>query len=193
MLLVAGLRNPGARYERTRHNMGGDVAAVLAERHAAAFKKARRFIRAEVAEMRIEDVRLVVARPHTFMNESGQAIAPLVRYYKADPGDVVVVHDDIDVPFGRLLVQLGRGSGGNNGVKSIMASLSTQDFWRVRCGVGRPPGGMDPADFVLRPFSAAQREEADLMIQRAADLVEVFALEGGDAARQRAGELNALE
>lgn len=193
MLLVAGLRNPGARYERTRHNVGGDVAALLTERHAAAFKKARRFIRAEVAEMRIAEARLVVARPHTFMNESGQAVAPLARYYKTDPDDLIVVHDDIDVEFGRLLVQHGRGSGGNNGVKSIMTSLGTQDFWRVRCGVGRPPGGMDPADFVLRPFNAEQREQADLMVQWAADLVEVFVREGGDAARQRAGELNALE
>ncbi len=191
--LIVGLRNPGARYEGTRHNVGGDVASVLADRHDARFKRARRFIRAEVAELRIEATRMVVARPSTFMNESGQAVAPLVRYYKVEHADLVVVHDDIDLPFGKLKVQLGRGAGGNNGVASVIRSVGTSDFWRIKCGVGRPPGRMDPADYVLRPFAVAEREEAALMIQRAADVAELFVLEGGEAARQRAGELSAPE
>jgi PTH1 family peptidyl-tRNA hydrolase len=191
MLLAVGLRNPGPKYERTRHNVGGEVAAALIARHGATFKKARRFIRAEVAELRLDGEAIAVARPHTFMNESGQAVAPLARYYKVEPGRLIVIHDDIDLPFAKLRVQFGRGAGGNNGVRSTIRSLRTQDFWRLKCGVGRPPGRMDPADFVLRPFSAAEREEAALMVQLAADLVEVFARDGGDAARQRAGEMNA--
>ncbi len=193
MLLAVGLRNPGARYDGTRHNIGGDVVAALASRHGASLKKARRFIRADVAELRVDAARLTLGIPRTFMNESGQAVAPLMRYYKVQPARLVVVHDDIDLPFAKLRVQEGRGAGGNNGVASVIRSLGTQDFWRIKCGVGRPPGRMDPADFVLRPFATAEREEADLMMQRAADLLEVFAAEGGEAARQRAGEMNALD
>jgi len=193
MLLAVGLRNPGAKYERTRHNIGGDAVAALAERRAAPFKKARRFIRADVAEIRADGAKVLLAVPRTFMNESGQAVAPLLRYYHLEPEDLVVVHDDIDLPFAKLRVQPGRGAGGNNGVDSVIRSLGTRDFWRIKCGVGRPPGRMDAADFVLRPFAAAEREEAALMVQRAADLIEVFAAEGGEAARQRAGEMNAAE
>ena len=193
MLLAVGLRNPGAKYDRTRHNIGGDAVAALAERRAAPFKKARRFIRADVAEIRADGAKVLLAVPRTFMNESGQAVAPLLRYYHLEPEDLVVVHDDIDLPFAKLRVQPGRGAGGNNGVDSVIRSLGTRDFWRIKCGVGRPPGRMDAADFVLRPFAAAEREEAALMVQRAADLIEVFAAEGGEAARQRAGEMNAAE
>lgn len=193
MLVVVGLRNPGAKYERTRHNTGGDAIAVLAERHDASFKKARRFVRADVAEIRLNDDKVVLVLPRTFMNESGQAVSPLLRYYKAEPEQLLVVHDDIDMPFAKLRVQLGRGAGGNNGVASIIRSLGTQEFWRLKCGVGRPPGRMDPADFVLRPFATSERDEAAVMVQRAADLIEVFASQGGEEARQRAGEMNALE
>jgi PTH1 family peptidyl-tRNA hydrolase len=193
MLLAVGLRNPGAKYDRTRHNIGGDAVAALAGRRDAPFKKARRFIRADVAEIRANGSKVLLAVPRTFMNESGQAVAPLLRYYHLEPEDLVVVHDDIDLPFAKLRVQPGRGAGGNNGVDSVIRSLGTRDFWRIKCGVGRPPGRMDPADFVLRPFAAAEREEAALMVQRAADLIEVFAAEGGEAARQRAGEMNAAE
>lgn len=193
MLLVVGLRNPGAKFDETRHNVGGDVITVLADRHGASFKKARRFIRAEVAEVHLGAARVVLARPTTFMNESGQAVAPLLRYYKADAADLVVVHDDIDLPFAKLRVQQGRSSGGNNGVDSVIRSLKVSDFWRLKCGVGRPPGTMDPAAFVLKPFANAERDDADLMRQRGADVLEVFAEVGGEAARQRAGEMNALD
>lgn len=133
----------------------------------------------------------MLAVPRTFMNESGQAVAPLVRYFKTPPDQLLVIHDDIDLPFAKLRVQQGRSAGGNNGVRSIIGSLRTQDFWRLKCGVGRPPGRQDPADFVLRPFAAQERPEVDLMVQLAADVVEIFVTAGGDAARQRAGELNA--
>ena len=193
MFLAVGLRNPGAKYDKTRHNLGGDVVAALADRHGSTFKKARRFIRGEVAEVRVGDEKLVLARPRTFMNESGQAVAPLVRYYKVPLDRLIVVHDDIDLAFPKLRAQLGRGAGGNNGVESVIRSLGSQEFWRLKCGLGRPPGSMDPADFVLRGFAKAERDEAALMVQRAADLVEVFATLGGEAARQRAGEMNSLE
>jgi PTH1 family peptidyl-tRNA hydrolase len=133
----------------------------------------------------------MLAVPRTFMNESGQAVAPLVRYFAANADQLLVVHDDIDLPFAKLRVQADRSAGGNNGVASVIGSLGSQEFWRLKCGVGRPPGRQNPADFVLRPFSAAERPEIDLLVQVAADLVELFVSDGGDAARQRAGELNA--
>jgi PTH1 family peptidyl-tRNA hydrolase len=154
------------------------------------FKKAPRFIRAEVAEVGGGEGRAVLALPRTFMNESGQAVAPLARYYSTSPDRLLVVHDDIDLPFAKLRVQADRSSGGNNGVSSIIGSLGTQDFWRLKCGVGRPPGRQDPADFVLRPFSKRERDEIDLVVQLAADVVATFLAEGGDAARQKAGESN---
>lgn len=164
---------------------------MLASRHGAGFKKAPRFIRAEVAEVRVDLQRTVLAQPRTFMNEAGQAVAPLVRYFRTPADELLVVHDDIDLPFAKLRVQADRGAGGNNGVRSVIRALGTQDFWRLKCGVGRPPSRMDPADYVLRPFSKREREEIDVVVQFAADVIEVFVIEGGEAARQRAGELNA--
>jgi PTH1 family peptidyl-tRNA hydrolase len=192
--LVVGLQNPGSRYEATRHNLGGRIVADFGQSHGATFKKARRFISAEVAEIALPDgVRVVAAIPTTFMNESGNAIAPLARYYKIhDADDILVVHDDIDLPFAKLKVQRGGGAGGNNGVKSVARSLRTPDFWRLKVGVGRPPGRMDPADFVLRPFAVSERDDIDLAVRYAADLVGLYVAEGGDTARQRAGEINAL-
>lgn len=124
------------------------------------------------------------------MNESGQSVAPLVRYYGIDVDRLLVIHDDIDVPFGRLKVQFGRGHGGNNGVRSTIGSIGTPDFWRLKVGVGRPPGRMDPADFVLKRFSPAEREDIDVAVYRATDVIDRFIDEGGEAARQFAGELN---
>lgn len=164
---------------------------MVAERTGASFKKAPRFIRADIADVRVGGERVVLAVPRTFMNESGHAVAPLVRYFRTPSDRLLVVHDDIDLPFAKLRVQEGRGAGGNNGVRSIIASLASQDFWRLKCGVGRPPGRQDPADFVLRSFTATERPEVDLVVQLAADVVATFVTEGGDAARQQAGELNA--
>ncbi len=151
------------------------------------FKRARRTIRAEVSEARLGQARVVLAVPTTFMNESGQAVAPLLRYFDADSEDLLIVHDDIDLPFARLRLQFDRGSGGNNGARSVIRSLGTKEFWRLKCGVGRPPGRMDPAAFVLRRFTAKEQPEVDLMVQQAADVVERFISEGGVAAQQLTG------
>jgi PTH1 family peptidyl-tRNA hydrolase len=165
----------------------------VADRCGASFRKAKRFIRAEVAEVRIAHHPTVLALPTTFMNESGQAVAPLLRYYGAEVADLLVVHDDIDLPFAKLRVAHDRGSGGNNGVQSIIGSVGASGFWRLKCGVGRPPGRMDPADHVLHRFSTAEAEDAGVMIQRAADVVERFVVEGGESARQLAGDLSAAD
>lgn len=123
------------------------------------------------------------------MNNAGQAVAPLVRYFKVDAGDLLVIHDDIDLPFGKLRAHAGRGPGGHNGVRSVSQSLGTREFWRLKLGVGRPPGRRDPATFVLERFTTRERREVDLMVQLAADLAEVFVAEGGEATRQQAGEV----
>jgi PTH1 family peptidyl-tRNA hydrolase len=193
MPLVVGLANPGPKYAGTRHNVGGDIVGVYADRHGLRLKRARLGIRADAAATRAPDGRAVVAVPRTFMNESGQAVSPLLRYYDMAPGEMLVVHDDIDLPFGKLRVQFGRGSGGNNGVDSIIRSLKTKEFWRLKFGVGRPPGRMDPADFVLKRFSAAERADVDLLVQHAADTLEAYFADGPDAARQHAGELTGKE
>lgn len=184
---MVGLRNPGSRYDRTRHNLGADIVTALARRSGTSFKRARRTIRAEVSEARVGGVRAVLGIPTTFMNESGQSVAPLLRYFDAEPEDLLVIHDDIDLPFCKMRLQFDRGSGGNNGARSVIGSLRTQEFWRLKCGVGRPPGRMDPADFVLRRFTAKEQPEVDVLIEQAADVVERFIAEGGPAAQQLTG------
>lgn len=159
----------------------------MAARHGESFKRARRTIRAEVSEVRIAGLRAVLAMPTTFMNESGQAVAPLLRYFDGVPADLLIVHDDIDLPFTKLRLHFDRGSGGNNGARSIIRSLGTQEFWRLKCGVGRPPGRMDPAEYVLRRFSTKEQPEVDLMVAQAADVVESFVTDGGTAAQQLTG------
>lgn len=186
--LVVGLRNPGSRYDGTRHNVGADV--VIASAPETRFKRARLGIRADVAEVRYGDVRTVLALPRTFMNECGQAVAPLVRYERVDGDRMLVVHDDIDLPFGKLRVQLGGGAGGHNGIRSLVGSLDTKEFWRLKIGVGRPPERVDPADFVLGRFAKVERSTVDDTIARGVNVVDTFARHGGDAARQIAGELN---
>jgi peptidyl-tRNA hydrolase, PTH1 family len=153
-------------------------------------KRARQGIRAEVCEIALEGRRVTFALPTTFMNKSGQAIAPLVRYYGIASGNILVVYDDIDVPFARLKMQWAGGHGGNNGVRSVAGSLKSDDFWRLKLGVGRPPGRVDPADFVLGRFGASERVEIDVTIARAMDVIERFIVAGGEDARQFAGELN---
>ena len=124
------------------------------------------------------------------MNESGQSVAPLVRYYGIDPSNLLVVHDDIDVPFAKLKMQWARGHGGNNGVRSTAHSLKSDEFWRLKIGVGRPPGRVDPAAFVLGRFGSSERDDIDVTIARATDAIEHFISHGGEDARQFTGELN---
>jgi len=157
---------------------------------SATLKRAPQRIRAEATDINIDGHRAVVALPSTFMNESGQAVQPLVRYYGVDLAEMLVVHDDIDVPFGKLKMQWARGHGGNNGVRSVAGTLGTPDFWRLKIGVGRPPGRMDPADFVLSRFKKVERSDIDVSVYRAAEVIERFIVNGGEETRQFTGELN---
>jgi len=184
-VLLIGLRNPGSRYAGTRHNIGADAVAVVAERIGESFRSAPRSIPAELADGRLGDTRVRLAVPTTYMNESGQAIGPLLRYFA--PESFIVAHDDIDLAFGTMRIHHGRGSGGHNGIKSIVDTTGGSDFWRLRIGVGRPPGKMDPADFVLQRFGAGG--EAEILVQEAADVLEAFVAGGVEAARQVAGDL----
>lgn len=140
--------------------------------------------------MNLDGHRCVVALPTTSMNHSGQAVVPLVRYFGVEPDRLLVVHDDIDSPFAKLKVQWSRGHGGNNGVRSVAGSLGSNDFWRLKIGVGRPPGRQDPADFVLSRFAVAEREDIGVSVYRAADVIERFVVSGGEDARQFAGQQN---
>jgi PTH1 family peptidyl-tRNA hydrolase len=182
-VLLIGLRNPGSRYSGTRHNIGADAVEVVAERMGESVRSAPRSIPAEVADGRLGDTRVRLAVPTTFMNESGQAVGPLLRYFT--PESFIVAHDDIDLAFGTMRIHHGRGSGGHNGIKSIVDTTGGSEFWRLRIGVGRPPGRMDPADFVLQRFSSD--EESEILIQEAADVLEAFVAGGEEAARQAAG------
>jgi len=165
------------------------VERFLSDAHEQ-LKRAPQRIRAEIADVNIDGHRAVVALPNTFMNESGQAVAPLVRYYGVELDQLLIVHDDIDVPFGKLKVQWSGGHGGNNGVRSVAGSLKSLDFWRLKIGVGRPPGRVAPADFVLSKFGSSEGQEIDVSVYRAADVIERFISHGGEDARQFSGELN---
>ncbi len=182
--LVVGLGNPGPEYLANRHNIGFLVLDVLADRTGSSFKGHR--TRAEVAEARFGGpggARVVLARPRSFMNESGGPVAGLVGYYAIPPERLVVVHDELDLPFATLRLKLGGGDNGHNGLKSIRRSLGTGDFYRVRFGIDRPPGRMDAAAYVLRDFSSTERKDLDLEIDRAADAVEMLIGEGLEKAQ----------
>lgn len=185
MAVIVGLRNPGDRYAGTRHNVGAEIVEVLAERWDADLGSGPRGVAARVGTARIGDrpVRLVL--PNTFMNESGPPVQAVAAYFGAEPDDLLVVHDDIDLDFARLRVAHDRGSGGHNGIRSITKSLGTEAFWRLKVGVGRPPGRMDPAAFVLARFSADERDEVDLLVEDAADVVERW-LDDPEGARESA-------
>jgi PTH1 family peptidyl-tRNA hydrolase len=185
--LVVGLRNPGSTYVGTRHNVGLEVIDVLAERLSVGLSKAPKRILAEAAQAKADDNTVTLALPTTFMNESGAAVQPLAKYFSVDGEQLVVIHDDIDTPFGKIKVQHSRGTGGHNGVASIASRMGGSEFWRIKIGVGRPPGRQDPADFVLRRFSVEERPDVDYMVQIAADVVLLLISDGPDAARQLAG------
>ena len=154
----------------------------------ARFKRGPRRISAQVAETTVDGTPVTLALPTTFMNESGGPVSGLLKYYSLDPEHLAVVHDDIDLPFGRLRFQSDRGPGGHNGVASVVKSLGSRGFWRLKIGVGRPPGRMDPADYVLRRFATSERNDVESMVVEAADVLRVFVTDGGEAAQQEAGE-----
>ncbi|HET6949204.1 MAG TPA: aminoacyl-tRNA hydrolase [Acidimicrobiales bacterium] len=183
-LLVVGLGNPGGEYEGSRHNVGAEVVARLAERHGTALRRTRE--RALVGETRIDDQRVVLAFPQTYVNLSGEAVALLVRRHGiTDPGRIVVVHDELDLPLGRVKVKQGGGLAGHNGLRSIKAHLHTDAFLRVRIGVGKPRSKEQGADHVLRRVPKAERLELDVSVQEAADAVELIVSLGVDAAMNR--------
>jgi len=181
--LVAGLGNPGPGYEGNRHNAGFGVAGVLSARMGSRFRASK--FRALAAEGRLSGFPVALVKPLTFMNASGDAVAGLSRYYRAAPGRVVVVHDELDLPFGTVRLKQGGGDNGHNGLRSVTVSLGTRDYFRVRVGIGRPPGRMDPAVYVLRDFSTTERKELPLLLEAAADAVEML-LGKGLAASQNA-------
>lgn len=186
-LLVIGLGNPGLKYARTRHNVGADTVAVLAARHGETLSPSRKE-RADVAELRLppDGRRVVVAFPTTFYNEAGAAASALVKRHGIDdPASVVVIHDELDLPVGRLKVKAGGGLAGNKGLKSITAHLGTDDFLRVRIGVDKPPGSQSGADHVLRQPGKREREELDITIEEAADAVEMILDHGVERAMER--------
>ena len=181
-LLVAGLGNPGRQYERTRHNVGWMVVDELARRRDGSFRSK---FAGQLAEVRDGDLRLALLKPETYMNVSGRSVGEAARFFKVEPGSLLVVHDDVDLEPGRLQARLGGGLAGHNGLRSIAEVLSTQDFLRLRIGVGRPERG-DPrpvADYVLSPFQPEVDVEA--LIGRAADAVEAMARDGLEAAQSR--------
>lgn len=184
-LLAVGLGNPGSEYTHTRHNAGADVVAVLAGRHRGRLKKAKE--RALVAEVRIGGRLLALAFPQTFMNLSGESVARLVRRHGIDDlHRLVVVHDELDLPVGRVRVKSGGGTAGHNGLESVKAHLRSTDFLRVRIGVGKPPGRREGADHVLRrPGAKAEREALAVAVEIAADAVEVLLADGPEAAMNR--------
>lgn len=185
MWLVVGLGNPGTRYENTRHNAGQFVVDELASRRSERWREHKAGARVIETWLRMGGEKVVLAKPNTYMNLSGASVAALAKYYDVEPDHVIVIHDELDIPFDTLKLKVGGSPGGHNGVKDIIRTLGTQDFNRVRVGIGRPPGRQDAADWVLNPFSAAERENLPLLISDAADAVEQLIDEGLLAAQQK--------
>ena len=183
--LIVGLGNPGAEYKGNRHNVGQMVLDELAGRLGAGFKTHK--ARAQVLEGRlgIGGPRVVLAKPMSYMNVSGGPVAALANFYGIGPDHVVAVHDEIDIPFNTVKLKTGGGEGGHNGLRDISRALATKDYLRVRVGVGRPPGRMGTADYVLRDFAAAERKELPFLLDEAADAVDMLVRDGLPAAQQK--------
>jgi PTH1 family peptidyl-tRNA hydrolase len=181
-LLVVGLGNPGRQYERTRHNAGWLVVDELARRHGGMFRSK---FSGQLAELRLGELKLALLKPETFMNDSGRSLAAAARFFKVEPEDMLIVHDDVDLEEGRLQARQGGGLAGHNGLRSIAQALGSQDFLRLRIGVGRPGRGdrRSVADFVLTPFEA--ETDVDELISRSANAVETMAADGLEEAQRR--------
>lgn len=179
--LVVGLGNPGPRYAGNRHNVGHMVLDTLARRSGERWKGHK--TRTDVAVARIEGIPTVLAKPRSYMNVSGGPVVAVSDFFSVPAERLIVVHDDLDVPFGSIKIKRGGGAGGHNGLRSISKSLTHPDYVRVRFGVGRPPGSQDAADFVLRDFSATERKELDVALERTADAVETVLTDGVEKAQ----------
>jgi peptidyl-tRNA hydrolase, PTH1 family len=187
--LVVGLGNPGPSYAGHRHNVGYLVADELARRLGSSWR-AHKSGRADVVEGRLgvpgtPGPRLVLARPRCYMNETGGPVKALATFYKVPPERIIAIHDELDIGFGTLRTKLGGGDNGHNGLRSMRSSLGTGDFYRVRCGIGRPPGRQDVADFVLSDYSSVERKELPFQVDHAADAVETLITEGLERTQQR--------
>jgi PTH1 family peptidyl-tRNA hydrolase len=190
--LVVGLGNPGPAYAGHRHNIGYLVDDELARRLGGSFRK-HKTGRADVVEGRLAapgqtalaPARIILGRPRSYMNDVGGGVKALMTFYKLEPAQLVVIHDELDIAFGTLRVKLGGGDNGHNGLRSIRSSLGTGDFYRVRCGIGRPPGRQDVADFVLTNYSSTERKELPFQIDKAADAVESLVTDGLEKTQQR--------
>jgi peptidyl-tRNA hydrolase, PTH1 family len=186
--MVVGLGNPGPEYARSRHNLGFQVVEVLAERHKLEFDKAQKRARITIGQITPPGgttQRVLLAKPLTYMNDSGEAVGQLAAFYKIPPANILVVFDDLDLPAGRIRLRPGGGSGGQKGIKSIIQHLHTEDFPRLRVGIGRPPGKMDPVDYVLQKFSTAEEGEFVFVRATAADAIEVWLAQGMEAAMNK--------
>jgi peptidyl-tRNA hydrolase, PTH1 family len=179
--LIAGLGNPGQQYAGNRHNVGYLCCDEIAGRLGVSFKRDRS--RALAATGTLAGASVVLAKPMSFMNASGGAMAALRSFYKIPSDRIIVIHDELDLPFGAVRLKLGGGDNGHNGLRSVTAALGSREYHRIRIGIGRPPGRMDPADFVLRDFSAAERKELPEILGRAADSVQIL-MERGLAVAQ---------
>ncbi|MBH0776091.1 aminoacyl-tRNA hydrolase [Nocardia bovistercoris] len=182
--LVVGLGNPGSEYERTRHNIGFLVADVLAERVGGRFTVHKKS-GADLLQARLDGRQVLLAKPRSFMNLSGRPVAALAKFFSVPATEVIVVHDELDLPFGEIKLKRGGGEGGHNGLRSISSALTTKDYLRVRLGIGRPPGRQDPADYVLKPFSTPERKEVPVIVEQAADAVELLLKVGLEPAQNR--------
>jgi len=182
-LLIIGLGNPGRGYRANRHNIGFHVLDALATALGTGFKRMQ--AKALVTDARLEGVRLILAKPQTYMNNAGQSVGSLARFFRLPAEQILVIYDDLDLPVGALRLRPGGGTGGHRGMGSIVEHLGLADFPRLRFGIGRPPGAMDPADFVLQDFSAGEQDLVDASLDRAVECVRVFALEGIQAAMTR--------
>ncbi len=180
--LVVGLGNPGPQYALTRHNLGFLVVDVLADRIGETFKVHKKS-GADVATGRLAGRPVVLAKPRVYMNESGRQVGPLAKFYSVEPRDVIIVHDELDIEFGRIRLKYGGGVAGHNGLRSVGSALSSNDFHRVRVGIGKPPGRQSGASFVLEPFNSRERTEVATICEQAADAVELLIAEGLEPAQ----------
>lgn len=179
-MMIVGLGNPGPRYARNRHNIGFQCVDLLAQRARLNFDRVQ--FRASLGMGEVAGVRVLLAKPQTFMNLSGQAVVPLLRYYKVEPADMLVLYDELDLPLGRLRLRAEGGAGGHNGMKSIIGQLGSQTFARLRIGIGRPPGRMEPADYVLQDFTNEQEIEMAFVRPRVVEGIVTWLRDGIDAA-----------
>jgi PTH1 family peptidyl-tRNA hydrolase len=179
--LIVGLGNPGPRYAGSRHNSGFFVVDELADRIGGSFKAHKGKV--DLIEGRLDGASVLLVKPKAYMNESGGPIASISRFYKVPVDRITVIHDELDLPFGSLRLKRGGGEGGHNGLKSTTSALGSKEYARVRFGIGRPPGRQDPADYVLREFSAVERKDLAFFVDRAADAAQMLLMDGLESAQ----------